>query len=124
MFFFEKKNQKTFQEILLTKAAQIVPRTEQDDFLCILTGAKKISNLLMQIMAICFACGYKECSKLQFFEVPVTHREKRYVLIFNTICAKFVCKARQKVFAPLFSKSGNSQVIYLINKSKFEASSK
>jgi hypothetical protein len=90
---------------LLLLAAQIVPQAEQDDFLCILTGAKKISNLLIQSVAVCFACGYRECSKLQFFDKG----EKRYVLLRNTICAKSNCEARQKVFAPLFSKSGNLQ---------------
>jgi hypothetical protein len=50
---------KLFYRILLVYAAQIVPQAEQDDFLCILTGAKKIFNLLMQIIAVCFACGYR-----------------------------------------------------------------
>ena len=47
----------------------------------------------MQIIAICFVCGYRECSKLQFFDKG----EKRYVLCNNTICAKCNCEARQKV---------------------------
>ena len=69
---------------------------------------RKTCNLLIQSVAICFVCGCRECSKLQFFEVPVTHREKRYVLLRNTICAKSNCEARQKAFWFFFSKKNNS----------------
>jgi hypothetical protein len=44
---FEKSGAKTFCRASQLDFAQIVPQAEQDDFLCILTGAKKIYNLLM-----------------------------------------------------------------------------
>ena len=57
---FEKRTKNFLIGFASRFRANCVNELTREDFFCILTGAEKICNLLLQIIDICYAYGYNE----------------------------------------------------------------
>jgi hypothetical protein len=55
---FKKRTKNFLISFAVKFRANCVNELTREDFFCILTGAEKIYNLLLQIIDICYAYGY------------------------------------------------------------------